>query len=262
MSTNLDLQSELITIGLEERESVVYLACLHNAKTTPSILESITAIKRTSLYPILQKLLNKNLIYKKTFSKNKYIFAHPPKYAMLSIGTEAKIQADHIAKTAEKLINKLESGIDYTKYQPSTDAIFLSGRPGIRELIHRVLDVRKDIYWLGPSKIFLDLDKNQQRELFQQLTVKRMDNGTTAYAMTDTAFETSFYFHGGSEKFRQLRTIDLPKSLDAMIVVTGDLCAFVKSFDKKSQAVIFQDANYAELLKFTLKALWESLPNQ
>lgn len=259
MSSKTDLQNEIEKIGLNEYESRVYLACLENPKMTPSKLSTITNIKRTSLYPILQGLLDKNFIYQKVYLKKKYIFAHSPKHAMEGVARQAKKHADNVAISAEKLIKKLEHRVGQKTYGVSSEATFFSGRPGVRELVQKVLDEKKDIYWLGQSKIFLDLNKDQQRELFQRLSVKRMDDGTTAYAMTDKAFETSFYFHGGSAKFRQLRTLDLPKSLNAMIVVTGDLCGFVKSFDNKSQSVIFRDADYANILRFTLQLIWETL---
>ncbi len=259
MSSTINIQNDLKKIGLNEQEILTYLTCLRHPKTTPSKLAIITNIKRTTLYPILQKLLDINLIYKKVLLKKKYLYAHPPKQGMQSVSKNAYMQAEDIAKITERLVEKLESNIG--QYSPKSDsgAIFLSGKPGVRDLVQRVLDEKQNIYWIGPSKLFLDLDKNQQRELFQRLSVKRMDNGTTAFAMTDKKFESSTYFHGGKESYRQLRTLTLPDSMNAMIVVTGNLCGFVKSFGNKLEAVIFTDTEYAEIIKFVLQILWSSL---
>ncbi len=259
MSSNTDLQTGLQKVGLSEQESLVYLTCLRNPKMTPTKLSAITNIKRTSLYPILQQLLDKNFIYKKVVSRSKYIFAYPPKHAMQSVSKNARTQADDIGKIAEALVKKLESNTEQLSLEVNTDMLFLAGEPGVRELVDKILDEKQDIYWIGPSKMFVGLDEKQQRELFQRLSVKRMDNGTTAHAMTDKDFMKSFYFHGGKETFRQLRTIDIEPSLNAMIVVTGNLCGFVKLSEKKPKAIIFRDKEYADILKFTLRMLWQGL---
>jgi len=259
MTTNNDLQQKLQKIGLSKQEAVVYLVCLRNPKMTPSKLANITNIKRTSLYPILQELLDKNLIYKKTFTKKKFIFAHPPRDAMQSIIKQTQKKADDITTIAKILTKKLESKIEQPILNTNTGALFLSGKPGVRELVKIVLNEKQDIYWLGPSKMFTDLDESQQIELFQRLSVKRMENGTTAYAMTDNKFKTNSLFYGGSEKFRQLRTIVLPETLDSLLIVTGNLCGFIKSTGSKSKVTLFRDAEYSNLLRFTLELVWKSL---
>lgn len=262
MSSYKSLQKDLLNIGMSESEISVYLTCLEYPKTTPTRIASLTGIKRTSVYPILRQLLGRNLIYKKTFSKKKYFFASSPKQAMRDLSRRATSQAEHITKTAESLIEKLELLAGQTRESISTGAIFLSGKAGIRELIRNILNEKRDIFWLGPSRLFLELDNDQQREIFQRLTVKRMENGTISHAMTDDAFKTSSYFHGGPPSFRQLRTLAFPKSYHSMIVVTGNVCGFIRSLDEESRATLFRDAEYAEILRFALQTIWDSLSLQ
>ncbi len=259
MSSKKSLQEELGEIGLTKQESIIYLSCLHNPKTTPSKLSKETGIARTSIYPIIQKLLDKHFLYQKTFSKKKYLFPYPPSKALDTATHAAQVQADCIARVAERLSERLKESEKQLPLSADTGASFLYGKQGVRDLVQRVLEEKEDIYWLGPSNIFLDLNKEQQRELFQRLSVKRMDENTTAFAITDNNFMTSSYFHGGSETFRQLRIVTIPQEITSMVFATGDLCGLVKSLGNKSEVLILRNREYAHIMRFALHTLWQHL---
>ncbi len=186
--------------------------------------------------------------------------AIPPSQAVSLLGKRELEKAESIAQAANRLAKQLEDHYGGMKLSANTGAVFYSGRQGARDLIDRVLREQADLYWIGPSKMFIDLDQNLQREIFQRLSVKRMDNGTTAFAISDAAFRDSFYFHGGSSSFRRLRTTESLINTSALIVVTGSLCAFVKSFGSSAEAVSFEDVAHAEILRTCLQLLWDTLP--
>lgn len=253
------MHNQLVKIGLDQKAAAVYVACLKHGKVTPTKLAAVTGVKRTSLYPILTMLTEKGLLFSKTFSKRKHYCPYPPHRAMEAVTAEATLQADQVAQSAKQLTKQLESISKRTHVDITSGAALFTGPSGIRELVQKILDQQQDIYWIGSSNIFLQLPQEQQREMFQKLSVKRMDAGTTAYAISDRNFTTSTYFHGGSPRFRQLQVVELPADLRSMIMVTGDLCGFIKLEGSSLKAAMLEDADYATICECTLKLLWDVL---
>lgn len=168
-------------------------------------------------------------------------------------------QAESISLVAEALAKSLEKIAGAGSLSTKDGVVFFKGKQGVRDLFDRVLAEQSDLYWLGPSKLFSGLDQDRQREMFQLLSVRRMDSTTTAFAISDEEFKTNFYFHGGSSSFRQLRTVEFLSETKALVVVTGNLCGFVKPFGKDAEAVLFEDVMYADIIRFSLRLVWNSI---
>jgi sugar-specific transcriptional regulator TrmB len=248
--------ARLKQIGLSSAGAEVYLRCLEFYKITPSKLAQITNIKRTTLYLILEKLIEERFIYQVVEGKKIYYRANPPVNIMKEVAEKAKNRARDVVAVSESLAKDLAIMFENDELVSRNGVVRLTGRAGVHDMVDRILKEKSDIYWLGPSRLFNSLGQEQQRELFQRLSVKRMDTNTTAFAISDQEFKESFYFHGGSSNFRQLRVIDFPETVSSLIMVTGDLCGFTKSLGDKAETLIFEDTSYAETIRFALRLIW------
>ena len=71
------LENKLEKLWFNPKESKIYLLILEYKKILPSTLSYISKINRTTIYSILKKLKEKNLILEDIWSQNKHIIALP-----------------------------------------------------------------------------------------------------------------------------------------------------------------------------------------
>lgn len=75
-----NLKNKLISLGLEEKEAVIYLSALSLGKTSILKISQNSEIKRTTVYDIVERLIKKGLMFtEKSGWKTFYRAAHPEK---------------------------------------------------------------------------------------------------------------------------------------------------------------------------------------
>ena len=97
--SSLIMERLLEKLGLDEKESTIYLACVKHGAMSHSRLSQITGIKRTTVYFYIQKLIELGLIGMKLRGKRKIIVANP----ISSLETMLGEEKEKIKEREEKL---------------------------------------------------------------------------------------------------------------------------------------------------------------
>src|SRR3989344_1389479 len=111
VSTNVVtyMEKQLKELGFENKEIIVYLACLEGKLNTPTSLGKKTGLKRTTIYFYLEKLKQKGLIVYEIKKSRKYITALPPKQSLKRYIQTKKEKINQEEEIVKGLVLKLGS---------------------------------------------------------------------------------------------------------------------------------------------------------
>ncbi|MBI3384652.1 helix-turn-helix domain-containing protein [Candidatus Gottesmanbacteria bacterium] len=128
--------TKLKELGLEEKQSQIYLTLLKNGVLSPLELSRLTDLNRTTVYRILEELENKGLVEEVVDGKSvKAKAASPDKLRLLLISEETKLQ--RMKNTIPDLITKLSVVKDVPS--SSTKVFYFRGKTGIQQLLWNTL---------------------------------------------------------------------------------------------------------------------------
>lgn len=229
--------------GLEEKEAKVYLDLLSLKKAKLLELSKISEIKRTTLYRLLDKLIEKGLVSEIYEGKRHYYIAESPE-KLLNFLAEQK---EKIKKILPQLKALEEEVIERPKIK------FYEGKEGIRSLYEEILKDKNEIIGFSwPEKLF------KKMEFFPDLVKKRIKlKIPMRLIMPDTKLARQRKKAGKKE----LRTVKLVPSLlpfESVFYISGKK---VVMFSLKSWfvGVLIENREIAAGLKSLYEALWQKL---
>ncbi len=241
--------------GLDLREVAIYKACLHREFNTPSSIARDTGIKRTTIYLSLEKLKEKNLVHSKIKKNKKYITAVSPEVGLKNYieekRTELSLEEQMIAE-----IQKFAEG-EALKKQGSTSVSYLEGTSGVRMLLNRILEEREDIYWLGSMKTLFSVISDTK--LYEQFTKKRLEQGTTTYAITDRTITEHPNFYDPKAGFRNYRFLKNTFTIPAFFIIFGKKICLISIENNIAKIILIGDALLESIMKFLFMGLWGNL---
>lgn len=137
--------------GLTKTEEKVYLALLKRGESSASDIIKKTQLHRTTVYDVLERLIEKGLAGSIIKNKIKYYSpANPSKF--LDIATEEKTKAEEKQKLAKKIFNDL-STIKGNSKTKSMAQIFV-GVKGQKTIMNDIIEVGKDFLIFGSGGTF------------------------------------------------------------------------------------------------------------
>ncbi len=256
--TSKSITKQLQQLGLTEQESAVYLHCLSTPKQTPTKIAEYTKINRGVVYKIVSALKDKGFLYEKVTKRKRFIFAYSPDVSTQTVQKELQSNTKQLVDLIPKIESQLqELSANQPKSTAKSDISILTGVAGMKQFVQHAMDLREDMYWIGPSEVFSNMMSRE--DMFQQFSAKRMEQGTLSRAMSDNKLVGDSLFYGGPETFRQMKVLDFPSKTNAIIAVAGNSLAFIKYDGGKPEALVVQDELYANILKFALELVWKSL---
>ena len=132
--------------GLTKTEEKVYLALLRLGESPAADIIKKTQLHRTTVYDVLERLIEKGIVSHITKNKIKnYIPTSPGKF--LDIATQEKTQAEKKQEDAKKIIREIESIKSEAKVQ-SLAQVFV-GNEGRKTILKDIIDVGEDFFVLG-----------------------------------------------------------------------------------------------------------------
>lgn len=126
---NNDLQKELLSAGLSENESAIYLAALELGETTVSRLARKAEIKRTTAYLIIDSLKEKGLISSLKKESASVFFAEDPR-KLHEVLEERKHKIDKIMPQLLAFTNLIDR---------KPEIRFYEGKEGVNEVLKDML---------------------------------------------------------------------------------------------------------------------------
>jgi predicted transcriptional regulator len=122
------LEKYLQDLGLNEKEAVVYLALLSVDNSSVLSLATKTAIKRPTVYIVLESLAKKGLVSETTVGKKTHYQAEPPE-RLETFVEQRKLILDEQAKRLKDVIPQIKSVQRESGERPIVK--FFEGRQGI-----------------------------------------------------------------------------------------------------------------------------------
>lgn len=139
--------------GLTHAEEKVYLILLRNGLVPASFLVKKSQLHRTTVYDILDRLIEKGFASHIIQNKVRY-YSAVKSHKLLDIALEETKKAEEKQKLARELIRKIES-IEKEKESKSIARIF-AGNKGLRTVMNDIIETGKDFIVFGAEGKFED----------------------------------------------------------------------------------------------------------
>lgn len=249
------IENYLTKAGFEPKEVEIYLACLEGGENTPASLVKQTGVKRSTVYFYLGKLREKGLISYKVRGKRKYILARDPEKGFESFIYNEEEKVNKKKKAIKKAIPKIKE-IKQEQNNP-TQVSYLEGPEGVRILLDKIIKEKKDIHWIGCGKAIISIVG--EGEFYRSMTLRRLKQGTTAFAITDEGVLDSKRVGGFLGKFRRYCFLNGAKKIPAILIIFGDYVAILSKYNNDARIVLVKDVMMTQLTLFMFESLWGRL---
>jgi len=246
------IKEELLAIGLDKKDTDVYLAILALGKGTVSDISRKSGIKRTSVYQHLNVFLEKNLASKTIIKKRVYYRAENPK-KLVSLLEREKQNIENKKERIEKIIPELN--ILYASSFNKPNIVYYEGKEGIRNAYEQMTDTWQNVYSIFSPQSFFSLFTFKENHDILMSLEKREVKLYNLVEKSDKARERlkiKEYNHFVKSK---LLPDNLKFSTDAL--VTENRIALI-SFSSLT-AIIIEDKAIADMQRNFIKFIWEYL---
>ena len=136
---SMELMSALKEFGLSENEIKVYLSLIKLGESTAQSIAKNSNLPRTTVYHLLESLIQKGLVGSVVKESKKYFQASNPKKLIETL--------DEKKKLINEIIPELNSISKTVKEKPKVTVY--EGLRGIRSILKDVLEERKEIFHYG-----------------------------------------------------------------------------------------------------------------
>lgn len=252
-----NMEKQLKELGFEDKEIRVYLACLREKLNTPTSLGNKTGMKRATVYFYLEKLKQKGLIIYEVKKSKKYITALPPKQ---SLKRYIEIKKEKIGKEEEivkglvlKLGNIVQGDDTYSK------VYHYEGEEGLHFVLGKILEVKKDIYWIGSIETLLSMIG--EKHLYKFFTIRRLKQKTTTYVITDKKILQYNKFSQMIGNQRHFRFLEKDFTIPAVLALFGNNICLISKDNNKIKLVLIEDGLMFKITHFLFESMWISLSN-
>lgn len=250
------MEDKLREIGLDSKESKLYLACLKNEQNSPASLVRQTGFKRTTVYFYLDRLQQKGLITEKVKGRRKTITAISPEISLMDLQSTVEEKVSQQKKALQNLIPQLKKMVQ--ERIETTQFHLYEGKAGVHPISDILIKEKKDNYWFGAVENFTDIIDNDI--IYRNFTLPRMKQRTTGYAITDRRVLKNKRASETLGNFRQFRFLDEIFSLPAGYIICGDYTIIGVKHDKQVKFILIKDSLVAELMRTVFMLLWDRMP--
>ncbi len=236
----MDIEKNLISLGLTENESKVYLDLLKLGEVRTGKLSKETEINRSLIYRVLESLQKKGLVSRVTKENRSYFSANNPKN-IKKILEEKQQNLDEI----------MPSLLQMTKKEPESMHVEVySGLRGIKIVLREQLENVKEFYVLGAGNEFASLTEHFydqyyniriERKITQKILFKR--------EAQDRAKKVA------KTPYSKVRVLDSSYKVPMAIIIYGDKTAFVSWTDKK--VIVINSKNISSGFVEQFDLLWK-----
>lgn len=243
------LENKLSQLGLSSKEIKIFLSLLRVGPMAASTLARLTQIKRSSVYDVINKLMEQGLVSEFKQAGHSYFMVDDPK--------KLELHAKEQLRLAHELTPQLQ-GLQNTGQQMQVQ--YYKGKEGYRSMYEHILEVKpkEALVWIDLEFMHRALDPRVEG----QWTAKRIQLGAQARLIAqDTPHARKLKAIDASSR-REIRLI--PKDqfpFEATCVVYGDFLAF---FDSKQDVtgVRIHNPELAQMQRQIFEMNWRGLAPQ
>lgn len=243
-------------INFSEKESRVYLALMELGSTKATDIAKKTNLNRTSVYDLLEVLLQKGLISKYKKGSTTFFNAHEPKQLLSYLDREKEEAAKSIEKQKQKVSELLPQLISLQNIYTSKPKVqFFEGKKGMREAYEDTLTSKEIILAYANVETMHEGLPN----FFPEYYKRRAENKIFIRAIMPRnalSIERAKYNQEEMRDTRLLLESEMNFSPEVNIYNNKMLIASWK----EKMAIIIESKELADLQKLTFDLLWNTLP--
>lgn len=168
------LEKYLQSIGLSDKESVVYLSLVQVDNASVLDLSKKTKLKRPTVYVVLESLAKKGLVSETTVGKKTHYQAEPPERLETFVERQ-KLVLDENSKRLKDIIPEIKSIQRESGERPVVK--YFEGREGIigssEELLGDKSDTSREMYMIYPKDTLEDLFPESERSKLRNIRLDK-----------------------------------------------------------------------------------------
>ncbi len=237
----MDLIETLEEIGLNRKESEIYLALLKLGDVGASRLAAFTKINRVTVYGILESLKSKGFISSVILDRTTKFVAKEPKEILVLL----KQKQDRI----EEILPELENINKSVQEKPSVT--LFEGEKRVSELVEKVFTKKEGFLSYG--------NMNTPEKLFENETInlrkKRIQNKVKARSITNKTEHVSV----DNKEFNKLSEFRILKEMESLTTWTyifGNKVA-ITSLQKEVVGILIENEEFANTQRVIFEMLWK-----
>ena len=242
-----NLLSILKSIGLSENQAKVYLAGLELGPTSILDLARISGVKRTTIYSVMEELIEQGLFTNLQKEGKKLYLATDP---------DSLTQMVHEREEALRIhLPELKALYSLAPNKPKV--VFYEGVENLKRIME------EPIHWLKKGQLYYRINSGQQEmveavgaEWWKELSVKRIKKGLPIKVIADRIpHPIPELVEASPKSLREIRF--LPKNIHIPVreQVYGDRVAIIDL--EVPMALVIEDKNVAELHRIFFESLWD-----
>lgn len=239
------LAKELTKLGLTILEARVYIALLQRQLTTAGVLAKYTELKRSTVYTVLDKLVEKGLVSMTQRDAVKHYQAESPE-RIREFLQQKKQELESQEKVFGELVKDLQT-LHETKAKPPKITIY-EGKKGVKALLMRNLDDQ-------PKEVLVIGQHMKDRDNIPEYTNRRIKMGIpTRVIIPDAPFAREAK---KADRVSHRKTHLLPKKyrFPASIHIYDNSVAIFTYRGKDPIGLYVEDADISTTLKMTFGLL-------
>lgn len=237
----------LVQSGLDSKEARVYLALLMLGRGTVQEIARQSLLKRTTIYPILEKLQKRNLVAESKQQNKTYFIPEEPAQLL----EKMRLRVDHFTKNLE-LFNSIRNSI-----VPKPKILFLNGSEGFKR-------IWQTIFKSGLKEYLIITDPREMLSFVQKgyITGRIIKEKTRLGIRSRQLIAFSEYAKEIIAKDKQENRISkvLPHiyKIPFTTIIFGNQTALISpSFE--DVILIIESESFAKTQKSLFEALWDKL---
>jgi HTH-type transcriptional regulator, sugar sensing transcriptional regulator len=249
------LNEALEEAGMSEKEIKVYLELLKIGTGKAGILAKKTELNRTTVYDLLEGLIQKGIISKYRKGAQTSFSAVNPELLLNYLENEkqeAVAKADRDKKRIESLMPQFVSLQDITPNRPKVQ--FFEGEKGMREAYEDTLTSRESILAFANVQTMHEALPN----FFPQYYKRRVAKKIYIRAICPDNAQSQKRHELDQEEMREIRFLPNKEMSFSPEVNIYNNKMLVASW-KEKMAIIIESKELADLQKMTFEMLWEGL---
>jgi len=250
------LEKHLQKLNISKKDAEVYIFCLKQVQTNPTNIVRSLHIPRSTVYTCLEHLEKNDLIGYRIKGRRKYLFALSPKKAFAHFIRKKKEKIRGEEKNIQKILKDIQL-LPRKSVSQSESFSYFEDKAGILYVIDKILKEKKDIFWIGSLSVLLS--EIGEDELYKKMTLNRLKQNTTSYAITDRNILSNKKIGEQIGTFRQYAFLKKEGDSPGLMVICGSLTAIFSKKGKRVKVIVIEDTLISQMMLFIFQNLWDSL---
>lgn len=239
-------------LGLSEKEIKIFIALLEESNLTAYQIYKVLGFQRTSVYPLLEKLLQKGLILEKT-EGNKKIYSTIDPESLKELVDSKVTSLNQFKKEIPDIIRQIKNQPNHKLIQKY---VVYYGEKGILTIFEEIARFKGEVYAMGSLEGVSDFAGEKYYEQFYNKT--RRKNLGVDYMISDWTKMTVNLFFKESGMFTKRRWLPAEIEIEGCYIIFGNKLV-VSKYEPEIITFVIEDKGLVELFKLAYFSLWKEL---